>query len=440
MANSGQAAPAQTSGFSVTNGYRRYVLGILLTVYTFNYLDRQILSILLQPIKDEMQLSDTALGFLTGVVFAIFYATLGLPIARIADRTNRKAIVAASLTIWSGMTALCGTAMNFWQLAAYRIGVGVGEAGGSPPSYSLISDYYAPEERATALAVYSLGVPFGILFGFLLGGQIQEYFGWRNAFFVVGIPGIILAAIMWFTVKEPPRGLSEGKHEGDAKDEEAAPPMREVLRHMWQQRTLRHIILGGTLTSFVGYGFVIWAPSFLVRSHGMSLGDVGLALALVIGVAGGIGTFLGGWFADKLGEKDVRWRAWVVAVPVVISLPFGVGMYLSDEIWMVLAFMIIPGAVGSLFLGPSLAMVQGLVGLRMRAFAGAVFLFVLNLIALGLGPQLVGLLSDLLVPSFGDDSLRYALLISSVLNIWAAFHYYLAGRSLPEDVEKMDPA
>lgn len=422
--------------FAVTPNYRRYVLGILVTVYTFNYLDRQILSILLQPIKDEMGLSDTALGFLTGVVFAIFYATLGLPIARFADKANRKMIISGSLAIWSGMTALCGTAANFWQLAAYRIGVGVGEAGGSPPSYSLLSDYYAPEERATALATYALGVPFGILFGYALGGIINDMFGWRMAFFVVGLPGVLLAVVVWFTVKEPPRGLSEGTVAANAAAPEA-PPMMEVVRHMWSQRTLRHVIMGGTLTSFVGYGFVIWAPSFLVRSHGMSIGDVGLALSLIIGVSGGIGTYFGGWFADKLGKKDIRWRSWVVAIPILVSLPFGVGMYLSDDLTFVLIFMILPAAVGSLFLGPSLAMVQGLVTVRMRAFAGAVFLFVLNLIALGLGPQLVGLLSDLLVPTFGDDSLRYALLFSSVLNIWAAAHYVLAARTLKEDTARM---
>ncbi|MGB0921828.1 MAG: spinster family MFS transporter [Alphaproteobacteria bacterium] len=431
------AEKATTPEFSVTPNYRRYVLGILVTVYTFNYLDRQILSILLQPIKEDMGLSDTALGFLTGVVFAIFYATLGLPIARFADKANRKMIVSGSLAIWSGMTALCGTAQNFWQLAAYRIGVGVGEAGGSPPSYSLLSDYYAPEERATALATYALGVPFGILFGYALGGIINDLFDWRTAFFVVGLPGVLLAVVVWFTVKEPPRGLSEGKVEANAAAPDA-PPMMEVVRHMWGQRTLRHVIMGGTLTSFVGYGFVIWAPSFLIRSHGMSVGDVGLALSLIIGISGGIGTYFGGWFADKLGKKDIRWRSWVVAIPIVVSLPFGVGMYLSDNITFVLIFMIIPGAVGSLFLGPSLAMVQGLVTVRMRAFAGAVFLFVLNLIALGLGPQLVGLLSDMLIPAFGDDSLRYALLFSSVLNIWAALHYVLAARTLAEDTAKME--
>ncbi len=422
--------------FDVKPNYRRYVLGILLTVYTFNYLDRQILSILLEPIKRDMELSDTALGFLTGVVFAIFYATLGLPIARFADKANRKMIISGSLAIWSGFTALSGTAQNFWQLAAYRIGVGVGEAGGSPPSYSLLSDYYAPEERATALATYALGVPFGILFGYALGGIINDLFDWRTAFFVVGLPGVLLSIVVWFTVKEPPRGLSEGKVEADTATPDA-PPMMEVVRHMWSQRTLRHVIMGGTLTSFVGYGFVIWAPSFLVRSHDMALGDVGLALSLIIGISGGIGTYFGGWFADKLGKKDIRWRSWVVAIPIVVSLPFGVGMYLSDNITFVLIFMIIPGAVGSLFLGPSLAMVQGLVTVRMRAFAGAVFLFVLNLIALGLGPQLVGLLSDLLIPAFGDDSLRYALLFSSVLNIWAAVHYVLAARTLEEDTAKM---
>lgn len=426
-------AKAASGGFSVTPNYRRYVLGILVTVYTFNYLDRQILAILLEDIKAEFLLSDSQLGFLTGFSFALFYATLGVPIAMLADRTNRKRVVAVALLIWSGMTALCGTATSYLQLVLFRIGVGVGEAGGSPPSYSLISDYYGPEERSTALAIYSLGVPFGILFGFLIGGQMSEWLGWRAAFFVVGIPGVLLAAILWFTVKEPPRGLSENKTEEPAD----VPPFWDVVKFIFTQKSLIHVMLGATLTSFVGYGFVAWAPAFYIRTHGMSVSEVSVFLALTIGIAGGIGTFGGGWLADKLSARDTRWRMWVVAVALLVTSPFGFVVYLADDLTMSQLFFIAPAFIGSLFLGPSLGVVQGMVSVRMRAVAGAFFLFILNFIALGGGPFFVGLVSDLLADSAGTDSLRYALAIAGVFNLWAAFHYWYGARHLAADAKRL---
>lgn len=420
--------PAEESGFAVTDGYRRYVLGILLVVYTFNYLDRQILSILLEPIKHDLGLSDTALGFLTGIVFALFYATLGVPIAMLADRANRTKIIAISLAIWSGMTALSGTATSFFQLAMFRIGVGVGEAGGSPPAHSLLADYFPPEKRSTALGIYSLGVPFGILFGFMIGSQIYELIGWRAAFYVVGVPGIILALVLWFTVKEPPRGHTEvAVSDGDA------PALMSVVRYIMGRPTLRHVIAGSTLIAFTGYGFVTWAAAFLIRTHGMTVGEVGMSLALIIGIFGGLGTFFGGYLADKLQARDARWQSWVVAVPSLVTAIPAIAMYLVDSKNIALVLFTMPAITGSLFLGPSLAMVQNLVHLRMRAVASAFYLFILNLIAMGCGPQFVGLVSDLLEPSYGSDSLRYALLLSSLFAIWGAIHYILAGRTLVAD-------
>lgn len=433
-----QTQSEESSGFSITDGYRKYVLGLLLIVYTFNYLDRQILSILLEPIKHDLQLSDTALGFLTGIVFALFYATLGVPIAMFADRSNRKKIIAAALAIWSGMTALSGTATSFIQLTFFRIGVGVGEAGGSPPAYSLISDYFPPEKRSTALGIYSLGVPFGILFGFLIGSQVYELVGWRAAFFVVGIPGVLLAFLVWFSVKEPPRGLSEAAQPAAAASD--APSFRETIRFIMKRKTLVHAMIGATLISFTGYGFVTWAAAFLIRTHEMTVGDVGLFLSMILGIFGGIGTFGGGYLADKLQKRDARWQVWIVAVPSFIVAPFAVAMYLVDSKFMALTLLIAPAITGSLFLGPSLALVQNLVQVRMRAVAGAFFLFVLNLIAMGGGPQFVGLLSDFLEPSYGEDSLRIALLISSLFAIWGAVHYIIAGRSLAHDSSRVDEA
>ncbi len=430
-----QSQSAEKGGFAVTDGYRRYVLGILLVVYTFNYLDRQILSILLEPIKHDLGLSDTALGFLTGIVFALFYATLGVPIAMLADRANRKKIIAISLAIWSGMTALSGTATSFLQLTFYRIGVGVGEAGGSPPAHSLLADYFPPEKRSTALGIYSLGVPFGILFGFLIGSQIYELIGWRAAFMVVGIPGLLLAIIMWLTVKEPPRGLTEAAPQTGGGD---APSLITVVRFIMASPTLRHVLAGSTLIAFTGYGFVTWGATFLIRSHGMSVGDVGIALALIIGTFGGLGTFFGGYLADKLQARDPRWQSWVVAVPsLVVAVP-GIAMFLVDSTVLTLALFTLPAITGSLFLGPSLAMVQNLVHLRMRAVASAFYLFVLNLIAMGGGPQFVGLMSDWLAPTYGEDSLRYALLIGSLFAIWGAFHYIWAAKTLVADRKRVE--
>ena len=288
---------------------RNYALGVLVVVYTFNFIDRQILSILLEPIKLELGLSDTALGLLTGFAFALFYATLGIPIARYADKNNRRNLIALALAIWSGMTALSGLAQNFWQLLAARIGVGVGEAGCSPPAHSMIADYFPAENRATALGIYSLGIPVGILFGFLAGGWLNEFFGWRVAFFVVGIPGLILAVLVRFTLAEPTRGMAEGRI-----DSGEQPGVMETFRFMWRKKSFRHLAFGGALTAFVGYGLVTWVPSFLVRSHGMETGEIGTWLGLILGIPGGIGIAAGGWMADKLGSRDTRWYLWVVSV------------------------------------------------------------------------------------------------------------------------------
>jgi predicted MFS family arabinose efflux permease len=413
--------------------HRRYVLGVLTAVYVSNYVDRQILSILLQPIKQEFSLSDTQLGFLTGISFAIFYATLGIPIAIWADRGNRRNIVALATVIFSLMTALCGFAASFVQLALARIGVGVGEAGSSPPSHAMVADLYPPQERATAMAIFALGVNLGILIGFLAGGWINEFFGWRAAFLVVGAPGLLLALLVRGTVREPARGQSEGR---DEEARAAAPSLALAFLTFVRVRSLRHIALGAALNSFVGYGAVAFVPAFLIRSFGMSTGEVGTALALIIGIVGGAGTFLGGYFADRLARRDVRWNVWLVAACVGGATPFGLGVYLaSDPFWALTAFLI-PAAVGALYLGPSLAMVQGLVPLRMRTLASAVLLFVINIIGLGLGPQAIGILSDLLAPRFGQESLRYALLLAGLVNVWSALHFYLAGRTLTRDLAR----
>ncbi len=417
--------------------YRRYALGILTVVYVTNFVDRQILSILLQPIKESFGLSDTQLGFLSGIAFALFYATLGIPIAMWADRGNRRNIVALALGVFSVMTVLCGMAQSFFQLALARIGVGVGEAGASPPSHSMIADLYPPEERATAMGIFAIGVNAGILIGFLIGGWINEFFGWRVAFMVVGIPGLALAMIVRFTLDEPVRGLSEGRaHEAEG----APPPIGSAFAKVWRTRSLRHISIGAALNAFVGYGAVTWLPAFLERSYEMESGEIGTALALLIGVGGGLGTFVGGYLADRLGAKDVRWNLWVISIAVVGAMPFTFGVYLSTSSWASLVFFIVPALAGAIYLGPSLAMFQALVPLRMRTVASAILLFIINIIGLGLGPQTVGIVSDLLTDRFGLEALRYSLLIVGFVNLWSGLHFWIASRTLASDLAGVEPA
>ena len=422
-----------TTDFASTHRVRRYVLGVLLVVYTFNFIDRQILSILIESIKADLGLSDQALGFLSGFAFAAFYATLGIPIARWADRGNRRNLISLALAVWSAMTALCGLAQNFWQLAAARIGVGIGEAGCSPPAHSLISDYYRPHERATALGVYALGIPFGIMFGLFIGGWINEAFGWRKAFFVVGVPGLLLALLVRYTLPEPQRGLSD-QRSGDA----AQPPIGETFRFLARRPAFVHLSLGGALAAFVGYGVVSWFPAFLIRTHGMGTGQIGLWFGLAMGVGGGIGMFMGGWLADRFGARDTRWYLWTAAVAMVIAVPFGAAAYLSSNPYIAMLLFLPPIFAANFWQATCFAQAQSLVRLRMRAMASAILLFVANIIGLGAGPWAVGLVSDLLAPSYGADSLRWSLFIFGGVNFWVAWHFYAAGKHLKADLARAE--
>lgn len=414
---------------AISPGYRRWVLAALVIAYTFNFIDRQILSILLQPIKSDLQLSDTALGFLTGFAFAIFYATLGIPIAMLADRWNRRNIVAISLGLWSLMTALSGFAQNFWHLALARIGVGIGEAGGSPPAYSLIADTFRKEQRATALAIYSMGLPFGILLGFLIGGWINDLLNWRAAFFVVGLPGLLFAIVLRFTVHEAPRV--------DAQTDARAPSLRHTIGFIWSQRTLRHVCLGTMLIAFANYGFLTWTPAFLIRSHGLSVSAVGTAMALIVGGCGALGLLLAGWGADRLSRRDRRWMCWLPALAVLAYAPGMIAMLSAAPLWLVYVCMTVPAAMGMLYLGPALALMQSLVAPRMRAVSGAFFLFLVNLVGMGLGPQTVGFLSDHFAADYANDSLRPALMIVGLASVWSALHFWRAARYLDADARRL---
>jgi len=417
-----------------TAGTRRYVLTILVIAYTFNFIDRQILGILVEPIRLELGVSDTAMGLLTGLGFALFYTLMGIPIARYADRANRRNLIAAAVGIWSVFTAAQGLAQNYWQLLAYRIGVGVGEAGCSPPAHSMLADYYPANERATALGIYSLGIPIGILFGFFVGGWMNEWFGWRVAFFVVGIPGIVLALVIRFTLREPERGMSETRVTAPG----SQPSVAAVFRYLLARRSFVHMALGGGITAFVGYGLISWSAAFLARSHGMSSGEIGTWLGLIFGIPGGIGIVLGGRLADYFGARDARWYLWIVALALLVSVPAGVFVFLLDDIRAVLLLMVLPVMLGNFYQATTFAQTQTLVGLRMRSVASAILLFVINIVGLALGPSVVGLISDLLAADYGQHSLRWALLICSLANVWAAWHYWRAGAAFPADLARVE--
>ncbi len=410
--------------------YRWYAVGVLTAVYASSQVDRQIMAILLEPIKIELGASDTQMGFLVGLTFALFYATLGMPIAMFADRSNRRNIITAAISIWSAMTVLCGYAASFLQLSLARIGVGIGEAGSTPPSHSIIADLFPPMERGTAMGIFALGVNLGLLIAYLAGGWLSENWGWRMTFVAVGLPGLVIAALLFLTVSEPQRGAAEVK----PADTAAAPSFRAVAGYMWQVRSIRHLTIGAALAGFIGYGFVLWMPSFLVRSHGLSPTEVGLTLALLTGVVGGLGTFTAGKLADVLARRDERWRAWLVAAGKAGYVPFLAGVFLVDELWLALLLYLVPAFFGGFYLAPTAALIQSLVSLRMRALASAIVLFVLNIIGMGFGPQLVGIMSDWFAPEYGRESLRMALLVLSFLNLWCGYHYFTAARTLRRDL------
>ena len=419
---------------TVSSSARRYALSVLVVVYTFNFIDRQILAILLPSIKAEFGVGDGMLGFLAGTAFAIFYATLGLPIALLADRWNRRNLIALSLALWSGMTALSGAAANVGQLALARIGVGVGEAGCSPAAHSMISDYYPPEQRASAMGIFTLGISAGIMIAFLAGGWVAENVGWRQAFLLVGLPGVVLSVLMWATVKEPPRGLSEGR--ADVGDR---PLLRDVVTFLLARRSFLCISIGAGLASFGGYAVSNLFPLYLIRSHAMTQAEVGLYLGLVLGIAGGLGFAGGGFFADRMARRGQRVALNGVAVAMLFGWVFTFPVFLSGSVLVVMLLFVVPAVFSNFYLAATFAQTQGLVPLRMRAVASALMLFILNIIGLGLGPWVTGVISDQLADRFGAESMRYALLsVCGLVYPLSAFAYRLAGKTIESDLARRE--
>ena len=412
-------------------GYRAYVMFILVVVYTFNFIDRQIIGILAVPIKADLALTDTQLGLMGGLAFALFYTALGIPIAMLADRSNRTWIMAIALTLWSAMTAICGTVQNFWQLFLARLGVGVGEAGGVAPAYSLISDYFPPQQRARALSIYSFGIPIGSALGIVFGGIIASKIDWRYAFFAVGIAGIIIASIFKLTVAEPERGQFDPNYT------KAAPPaLRDIIRKLTHKPSFWIMSFGAACSSMMGYGLFFWLPSFFVRSYSISLIDASLFYGAILLVGGLAGIWLGGSLADRFGAS--RRGAYVVipAFAFVATVPFYVVAILSPNLTTTFFAMLIPTALGLVWLGPVLAAIQHVVPPNMRATASAIFLFINNLIGIGAGTVAIGILSDNLQARYGDDSLRYAILAGTSFYVLAAMLFFLSAKYLKNDWEE----
>ena len=375
------------------------VLALLLLAYIFNFLDRQILGILAGSIITDLQLTDAEFGAIGGIAFAVLYSVLGVPLAMLADRTSRSKVIAGAVAVWSAFTALCGTATSFGQLFFYRLGVGVGEAGGVAPAYALIADYFPPKKRARALAIFSLGIPLGLAAGTLIGAYLAAWVNWRAAFLVMGIAGLLLAPVMLLFVRDLPRAH---------KAEGGSMPLSRAFPIIARKPTFWLMASAASCSSLAGYGLALWTPSVLERSFGFELIERGQFLASIFLIGGTAGVFGGGWLADRLGQGDRRWYARLPAIAWLITAPtFAIGL-MTDDPWIAWPLLLIPNALNILWLGPVTTAVQHLVGQPMRATASASFLLINNLIGLGVGPTLIGALSEMFKGRFGTEALRYA--------------------------------
>lgn len=431
--NPALAAGRGSRAAGTTAAQTRTMLWILLTVYIFNFLDRQIVNILAEPIKADLGLSDTELGLLAGPAFAVFYALLGIPIARHADKegTNRVRLIALALAIWSAMTAVCGLAQNFVQLLFARIGVGVGEAGCTPAAHSLITDSVPAEKRSSAIAFYGLGIPIGSLFGLILGGVVNDLYNWRVALMLVGAPGLLLALIVLFFMREP-------RHHRVAEVAKTAPvPLLAgaALREIFGSRAFVYILIAASVTAFLGYGKALWTISFFIRSHGLSTTEAGLSMAVVLGLAGIFGTWLGGKVADRFGTADKKHILTLPAYGMAAAAPvLFLGYHMED--WRVaVALLVVPTILNTAYYGPAYACVQGLVRPQARAVAASIMLFGQNLIGLGFGPFLFGVLSDALAPAYGEESVRYVLYGAAWLGLIPAFFFWRASLRLGRELK-----
>ena len=425
---------------NTSHKHRHYALAILTVTYVFNFVDRQLLAILLEPIKNEFGVSDTAMGLLYGLAFALFYATLAIPIARLADRSNRRNILAAAAGLWSIMTVACGFAANFWQMLAMRIGVAVGEAGGVPPSQSMVNDLYPPEQRARAMAVFSSATFIGTIVAMVGGAYVTQEYGWRMTFIVVGAPGVILAFIIRFTIAEPKRGAWDEP----SKQPEVKPQLGllETFLAMWHTPSLRYLILGCASAGLGGYALGYWAPAFMMRVHGVSIMQAGIMVGGLGAVAGLTGSIFGAYLCDRFAKNNRNWLLYIPAISLIISMPMLVFFLMFPEsstfelngqiIPTTIIIYCVASFIGSWWAAPTYVAVQELVAPNQRTLACAILLFTMNLIGFGLGPLFVGVFSDLLTPTYGNDGVRYALVIMMCSFIPAIFFYLRAGNTFTQ--------
>lgn len=476
-----------------SEGYKRLVLALLVSAYTFNFIDRTIIATIGQAIKVDLKISDTQLGLLGGLYFALLYTVLGIPLARVAERFSRVNIISGAIVIWSAFTALCGTAGSFTTLAAYRFGVGVGEAGLSPPAHSLISDYFEPKKRASALAVYAFGIPLGTMIGAVAGGWLAQNVGWRYAFMAVGLPGVFIAIAIKMLMKEPPRGHSEPDAAVSAAAAVAKPPVSlgaelreigQVVKLLFGKWPIVNMVLGITLVSFAGYGAGQFVPPYFIRAFGLNYAQVGLITGLVGGLSQGLGTLLGGTLTDRLSKFGPRWYSLVPAIGVTLAFPFYLLIYTAATWQTAAMFMLLPGLFSFVYLGPTFGVVQNIAPTQQRATAAAILLFFLNLLALGGGPPFVGWVIDHFsafhfahpdkaglwqaIAGFGGSdpsayqatcpggvapkgsaealagackgslvlATRHGVLVGYFFSLWGAFHYLLGAFGLKEALAK----
>ncbi|MCG9914751.1 MAG: MFS transporter [Phenylobacterium sp.] len=450
-ATNADAAVAEPEGVRpLTAPVRTYAMSLLLGIYTINFLDRQVVNILAEPIKQDLGLADWQLGLMSGLAFALFYTVLGIPIARIAERGNRPLIIGIAVAVWSGFTALCGLAQNFVQLILFRIGVGVGEAGCTPPAHSLISDYVPKEQRSTALAFYSMGTPIGGLMGLILGGLVADAYGWRIAFLVAGIPGILFAILAIFTLPEPRKELARRT----AKIQANSATFGETMAFLRGQKTFWYISFAAAVKAFIGYGHAPFTASFFLRNYPdqvqslastvgatvgynlQSIGFLGLALGLVSGIAGAMGSWLGGFIADKFAARDLRAQMVAPAIASVVTIPIFIGAMTIGNVPLALVLLTLNALLGSLWFGPVYGTAQSIVPPHMRATASAILLFTINLIGLGLGPLAVGLLSDYFAIGMNMGSaegVRWALMVSAAVGLVATYCFWRATQTIRQD-------
>lgn len=409
-------------------------LAVLMLVAACSLMDKTITAYLMEPIKKEFALSDTRLGLISGAAFAIFFAVAGLPMGYVADRVNRRNLIAICLTAWSALTALAGLTQSFWQLLAVRMGIGVGEAGGGPGAMSIIADLFPPAGRATAVGIYSLSVPTGSIAAYLIASNVLPTHGWRGTFLAAGLPALIFVPLLLLGIREPARP--------PAASTDRAPPFMTVLRYVAARRSLRHLLAAITLTTFTMNGIGIWAMSYFIRIHHVDFGQVGPALGVAYPIPALIGTFAGGVVADRLAKHDLRWRSRVAAIGALACVPVTVGLVLAPDWPTTLVLWSAYGLTAPIWSGPGYALAIGLVEPGMRATQTALVFLLTNAIGFGLSPLVVGALSDGLAQRFGDQSLRYAMLAIGLVNLWASLHFFLSGRDAKrelEDVSRFDP-